>query len=84
MTGPQGEGSVSVELLCRLGGVSRAMFYRHWQESAPRREETALRDRVQHLCLRPRHRLDGHRRVTAELRREGWCVNRKRALRIMR
>ena len=84
MTGPQGEGSASVELLCRLGEVSRAMFYRRWRESAPRREETALRDQVQHLCLRPHHRHDGHRRITAELRRAGWCVSRKRVLRIMR
>ena len=84
MTGPQGEGSVSVERLCRLAEVSRAAFYRRWQERAPRVEETALRDAVQRLRLDRRHRHDGYRRITAELRREGWCVNHKRVLRIMR
>jgi transposase InsO family protein len=84
MTGPQGDGSMSVEFLCRLGEVSRAMFYRHWHERAPRREETSLRDRVQRLCLKKEHRHYGHRRITAVLRREGWCVSRKRVLRIMR
>jgi transposase InsO family protein len=82
MTGSQGEGSV--DRLCRLAGVSRAGFYRRWQERAPRVEETALRDAVQRLCLRPRHQHDGYRRITAELRREGWCVNHKRVLRVMR
>ena len=84
MTGPQGEGSVSIERLCRLAEVSRAMFYRRWHESAVRLEETALRDRVQKLCLKREHRHYGHRRITAVLRREGWCANRKRVLRIMR
>lgn len=84
MTGSQGDGSVSIERLCRLAEVSRAMFYRRWQECAPRREETELRDRVQKLCLNKQHRHYGHRRITAVLQREGWRVNRKRVLRIMR
>jgi putative transposase len=85
MTGPQGLGSeVSIEWLCRLAEVSRAVFYRRWQESAPRVEETALRDRVQRLCLRKEHRHYGYRRITALLQREGWRVNHKRVLRIMR
>lgn len=84
MTYPQGSGSGagSVEGFCRLARVSRAAFYRHWGESAPRREETALRDRVQRLCLANRHY--GYRRIVALLRREGWCVNHKRLVRIMR
>lgn len=85
MTGPQGEGSdVSVELMCRLAEVSRAAFYRRWQESAPRAEETALRDRVQRLCLKKENRHYGYRRIAALLRREGWWVNHKRVLRVMR
>jgi putative transposase len=49
--------------------------------SRPLREETALRDVVQRLCLANRHY--GYRRIGALLRREGWCVNHKRLLRIM-
>lgn len=82
MTSPQGHGSASVERLCRLAEVSRAVFYRRWQERAPRAEETALRDVVQRLCLAQRHY--GYRRIAAMLRREGWSVNHKRVLRIMR
>ena len=85
MTGPQGLGSdVSIEWLCRLAEVSRAVFYRRWQESAPRAEETALRDRVQCLCLKKENRHYGYRRISVLLRREGWCVNHKRVFRLMR
>jgi len=83
MTGLQGSGSkLSVEQLCRLAEVNRAAFYRRWQDHAPRQEETAMRDRVQLLCLGNRHY--GHRRIAALLRREGWQVNHKRVLRLMR
>ena len=84
MTGPQGLGSAatSIERLCRLAEVSRASFYRGWHETAPGAEETALRDVIQHLCLSHRHY--GYRRITALLRREGWLVNHKRVLRLMR
>ena len=47
MTSSQGSGSTaSIEHLCRLAGVSRASFYRDWQERAPRVEDTALRDKL--------------------------------------
>ena len=84
MTSLQGTGSpgVSIEHLCRMAEVSRAVFYRDWHERAPRGEETAVRDLVQRLCLDNRHY--GYRRIAALLRREGWCVNHKRVLRIMR
>ena len=83
MTGPQGKGSAaSVERLCALAGVSRASFYRDWARTAPGREETALRDVIQRAVLACRHY--GYRRITAELRRQGWAVNHKRVLRIMR
>jgi len=85
MTRPQGEGStdgVTIDRMCALAQVSRAAFYRHWGESQPLREETALRDVVQRLALARRYY--GYRRLGAELRREGWCVNHKRLLRIMR
>ena len=80
MTGPQGEGSI--ETLCAASGVSRASYYRRWSEAEPAREETALRDAIQRLALKHRHY--GYRRIGAMLRREGWCVNAKRVLRLTR
>ncbi len=73
---------LSVERMCTLAGVSRAACYRAWACSDPLREETALRDVVQRLALANRHY--GYRRIGALLRREGWCVNHKRVVRIMR
>jgi putative transposase len=78
----QQQGHVGIERMCALAGVSRAGYYRHWQASAPRAEETELRSVVQSLALRHRHY--GHRRITVELQRAGWPVNKKRILRIMR
>ena len=68
--------------MCALAGVSRAAYYRGWACSEPLREETALRDVVQRLALANRHY--GYRRIGALLRREGWCVNHKRVVRVMR
>jgi transposase InsO family protein len=85
MTRPQGtivRDALPVDRMCALAGVSRAGYYRSWQASAPRQEETEVRDTVQRLALGHRHY--GHRRITALLRREGWCVNKKRVLRLMR
>lgn len=68
--------------MCELLGVSRAGYYRHWQASSPREEETALRERLQQLALRKR--FYGYRRLTKDLRAEGFAVNAKRVLRLMR
>jgi putative transposase len=76
------QGRLSVERLCDLAGVSRAAFYRRWSETAPREEETQLRDVVQRLALANRHY--GYRRIGELLRRDGWCVNHKRLSRIMK
>ncbi len=76
------QGGLGIERLCRLGDVSRAGYYRHWQASAPAREETALRDEVQRLSLA--HRFYGYRRITALLRQAGWAVNHKRVQRLRR
>lgn len=80
MTSPQGE--LSIERMCTLAEVNRASYYRHWHEAAPRREETALRDVLQRLAVAHRHY--GYRRRTALVRRDGWAVNHKRVLRVMR
>ena len=68
--------------MCALVEVSRAGYYRHWRESVPAEEETGLRDRLQELALAHRHY--GYRRLGPLLRREGWAVNHKRVLRLMR
>jgi transposase InsO family protein len=79
----QGElGALGIEGMCRLACVSRAGYYRHWQASAPRREETGLRDAIQKLAVDRRHY--GYRRIAAQLGREGWVANHKRVLRLMR
>ena len=78
----QRQGNPGIERMCALAGVSRAGYYRQWQASAPREEETELRDLVQRAALANRHY--GHRRITAELQRCGWPVNKKRILRILR
>jgi putative transposase len=82
MTTPLPQGVLTVERMCALAGVSRAGYYRHWQASAPRQEETGVRDAIQRLALA--HRRYGYRRIAAQLRREGLVVNRKRVLRLMR
>jgi transposase InsO family protein len=76
------QGELGIEGMCRLAGVSRAGYYRHWQSSAPRREETGLRDAIQKLSVTHRHY--GYRRIAAQLGREGWQANHKRVLRLMR
>jgi len=62
--------------------VSRASYYRSWRRVAPRREETELRDVLQRRAVGHRHY--GYRRLTELLHREGWAVNHKRVLRLMR
>jgi transposase InsO family protein len=68
--------------MCALAGVNRASYYRQWAASAPREEETALRDGVQRLALA--NRRYGYRRIAAQLRRDGFVANHKRVLRLMR
>ena len=68
--------------MCELGGVSRAAFYRHWEASAPKEADTALRDALQQVALA--HRFYGYRRVHQELKQRGHAVNAKRVRRLMR
>jgi putative transposase len=79
-TAPQ--GALSVERLCALAGVGRAGYYRHWRASAPRREETVVRDAVQRIALA--NRFYGYRRIAVELRKLGFVANHKRVLRLTR
>jgi putative transposase len=77
------EGSpLSIDKACRAAQVSRAGYYRYFDEHAPRQAETELRDKIQRIALE--NRCYGYRRVTADLRLQGVIVNHKRVLRGMR
>jgi transposase InsO family protein len=67
---------------CDVARVSRAGFYRRYEEHEPRQADVALRDLIQRIVLE--NRFYGYRRVAAELGRQGVAVNRKRVLRLMR
>ena len=82
MTSPRPQGELTVERMCVLAGVSRAGYYRHFSVSAPRQEETAVRDAIQRIVLA--NRRYGYRRIAKELGRNGLVVNHKRVLRLMR
>lgn len=82
MTNDQLQGELTIDRMCALVGVSRAGYYRRWAASAPREEENSVRDAIQRLALADRH--CGYRRIGAQLRREGFAVNHKRVLRLMR
>jgi putative transposase len=75
-------GQLTIRQMCEASGVSRASFYRRWQSKEPKAEQVALRDAIQRLALKKRQR--GYRRVTQHLKREGWLINHKRVLRLMR
>jgi transposase InsO family protein len=77
------QGSLSIERMCLLAGVSRSGFYRFLKAQVPREEDTEVRSAVQQVVLLHRRRY-GYRRVTAELKRRGMQVNHKRVARIMR
>src|SRR5580658_6354314 len=81
---PQGHPheDIDVQRLCRLGGVSRAGYYRCFMTNQPARADADMRDQIQRISLAHRHY--GYRRIAAELRREGHIVNAKRVLRLMR
>jgi putative transposase len=82
MTIPLPQGELSIERMCALTGVSRAGYYRGWAASAPRAEETGVRDAIQRAAIANRHY--GYRRIAQVVRRDGWVINHKRVLRLMR
>ena len=78
----QVQGGMHIVEMCQLAGVSRASYYRQWQNHKPSEEQMALGDRLQQLALK--YRNYGYRPLTRLLKREGWVVNHKRVLRMMR
>jgi len=82
-------GPECIRRLCSSCGLSRSSFYRYrtiaaGQIPASKRlsTEMALKSAIQNAAVD--WSTYGYRRITAELRRKGWRVNRKRVLRLMR
>jgi transposase InsO family protein len=73
---------LAIREMCEAARVSRASYYRSWSKQEPQEEQVALRDAIQRLALKDRH--FGYRRIGVLLKREGWMVNHKRVLRLMR
>lgn len=78
-------GNVSVSGMCETLGVCRAQYYR-WRSGRGSVDDVdgdlELREEIQRIALE--WSAYGYRRITAELRRGGIVVNRKRVLRVMR
>ena len=73
---------LSVRRLCQLAGAGRTWYYTRPSPEEVAARDTALRDAIERLVLDfPGY---GYRRVTKALEREGWTVNHKRVLRVMR
>lgn len=77
------ERGLTVKRMVKLGGVSRASFYRFGGNGAAKPDnDMDLRDALQRVALEwPSY---GRPRITAALRRQGWKVNPKRVYRLMR
>ncbi len=78
----QAQPELSVRRLCALLGIGRSWYYA--STASPTREppDVVLRDAIERIVLAfPGY---GYRRVTKALQREGWTVNHKRVLRVMR
>jgi transposase InsO family protein len=77
--------ALSVDRACRLLEVNRGSYYRSERAPAPARlaaPDVELRDAIERIVLA--FSGYGYRRVTAQLHRDGWAVNHKRVLRVMR
>ena len=69
--------------LCRLFKVNRAWYYeRQKLRSEREKEEAELKAVVEKLLLE--FNGYGYRRVTKALQRQGWCINHKKVLRLLR
>lgn len=76
------QSAVPLGLLCTWAGVSRSWFYARPASLVPSDEATALRDAIEKIVLE--FAGYGYRRVRAALSDQGFAVNHKRVLRIMR
>jgi transposase InsO family protein len=72
----------AVSALCQMTGLNRAGFYRLRTPRQALPVEMEIRDEMQKIAVEsPAY---GYRRITAELRKRGFVINRKRVLRMMR
>jgi putative transposase len=73
---------LSIRQLCGWLRVSRSWYYACPPVDKQAEQDVALREAIEQFVLEfPGY---GYRRVTHALRREGWQVNHKRVLRVMR
>jgi transposase InsO family protein len=78
----QEQPRLSLRRLCTLLDVSRSWYYERPTTLTQDERDVALRDAIERIVLAfPGY---GYRRVTKALAREGWAVNHKRVLRVMR
>ena len=77
------QGSLSIERMCWLAGVSRAGFYRSLEQYEPVQQEMDVRSAIQRIFVEHKRRY-GYRRISRELRSRGMLVNHKRVKRMMR
>jgi transposase InsO family protein len=68
--------------LCDLFGVSRSWYYEKPSSDEKASEDVELRDAIERIVLE--FSGYGYRRVTQTLKRQGWRINRKKVLRVMR
>jgi len=74
--------ALPVTRLCSLFGISRSGYYAYRGRNTNEEREIFLRDAIERLVLDfPGY---GYRRVTRQLQRDGWRVNHKHVLRVMR
>jgi transposase InsO family protein len=74
--------AMPISRLCALLGVSRSWYYARAGTATRPEHDVTLRDVIERLVLEfPGY---GYRRVTKALQRDGWVVNHKRVLRVMR
>ena len=73
---------LSVRRLSALLGVGRSWYYERPERPARVERDVSLRNAIERIVLEfPGY---GYRRVTKTLQRDGWTVNHKRVLRVMR
>ena len=65
-------------------GLRRSTYYYRSKAASvgDRKEEADFRDRIEEIVVE--HARYGYRRVTWQLKREGWEINHKRVARVMR
>lgn len=72
----------SIRQLCAAVGAGRTWWYTRPSADVIAARDTALRDAIERIVLEfPGY---GYRRVTKTLQRDGWDINHKRVLRVMR